>query len=41
MNDCVASDPDDYVRLALRLGTEPDSRAEVQAKIMSRKHAPL
>jgi predicted O-linked N-acetylglucosamine transferase (SPINDLY family) len=36
--DCVAVDPDDYVRIAVRLGTDPTERQRVRARILDRKH---
>jgi predicted O-linked N-acetylglucosamine transferase (SPINDLY family) len=36
--DCVATDPEDYVRIALRLGTDPSWRGQVSARILARKH---
>jgi predicted O-linked N-acetylglucosamine transferase (SPINDLY family) len=33
--DCVVNSADEYVERAVRLGTEPDYRAEVQAKILT------
>jgi predicted O-linked N-acetylglucosamine transferase (SPINDLY family) len=36
--DCVAADPQDYVRIALRLGTDPARRDEVRGRILARKH---
>jgi predicted O-linked N-acetylglucosamine transferase (SPINDLY family) len=34
--DCVAADPDDYVRIAVRLGTEEDYRRYVRNEILRR-----
>lgn len=34
--DCVARDPDDYVHRAVRLGTDPQLRALVRARILER-----
>jgi len=36
--DCVAADPEDYVRIAVRLGTDPAERQRVRARILERKH---
>jgi predicted O-linked N-acetylglucosamine transferase (SPINDLY family) len=33
--DCVAADPEEYVKLAVRLGTDPDYRTLVRAKILA------
>ncbi len=33
--DCVAQTPEEYVRLAVRLGTEPDYRAAMREKILA------
>ena len=33
--DCVAAGPEEYVELAVRLGTEPDFRADVRSKILA------
>ncbi len=35
--DCVASDPEDYVRVALRIGCDPELRADVRRRIMAAK----
>jgi len=35
--DLVASDADDYVRLAVRLGTDPEWRAEMSSRILAAK----
>ena len=37
--DCVAATPEEYVDVAVRLGTEPDHRAEVRAKILAASDA--
>jgi protein O-GlcNAc transferase len=34
--DCIASSPDDYVCLAVRLGTDPDYRHEIRRQIAQR-----
>jgi predicted O-linked N-acetylglucosamine transferase (SPINDLY family) len=31
--DCVANDAEDYVRIAVRIGTDPSYRDEVRTKI--------
>lgn len=36
--DCVAADPEDYVRKAIHLGTDPAWRQEVRKQILERKH---
>jgi predicted O-linked N-acetylglucosamine transferase (SPINDLY family) len=36
--DCIAEDDSDYVRIALRLGTDRDWREEVKGRILARKH---
>jgi predicted O-linked N-acetylglucosamine transferase (SPINDLY family) len=36
--DCVATSDADYVRIALRLGTDPAWREQVRAEILARKH---
>jgi predicted O-linked N-acetylglucosamine transferase (SPINDLY family) len=41
MMDCVASSPAEYVALAVKLGTDADFRADVQAKILATNHLAL
>lgn len=36
--DCVAATREDYVKLAVRLGTNPKHRAKIKAKILDRNH---
>jgi len=36
--DCVAADLEDYVRKALRLGTDPAWRQQIRDQILERKH---
>lgn len=36
--DCVAADPEDYVRKAVRLGTDPDYNAAIRARILAANH---
>ena len=36
--DCIARDPEDYVGIALRLGTDPNAASELRARILSRNH---
>lgn len=36
--ECLATDADDYVRIALRLAREPDFRADLQARICANAH---
>jgi predicted O-linked N-acetylglucosamine transferase (SPINDLY family) len=38
LTDCIAKDLDEYVAIALRLGTDPAYRADVRGRILSRKH---
>lgn len=33
LGDCVAEDPEQYVKIAVRLGSDPDYRRQVQARI--------
>jgi predicted O-linked N-acetylglucosamine transferase (SPINDLY family) len=37
--DCVASTPEEYVDIAVRLGTDKDYRAAISATILARNHA--
>jgi len=39
VDECIARDADDYVRIALKLGTDPAYRARVKAKIEARSGA--
>jgi predicted O-linked N-acetylglucosamine transferase (SPINDLY family) len=36
--DCIASSPDEYVAIAVRLGTEPDLRSHISKMILDREH---
>jgi predicted O-linked N-acetylglucosamine transferase (SPINDLY family) len=36
--DCIAPDPAGYVEMALRLGTDPEYRDRVKAKILAANH---
>ncbi|MBI5628333.1 MAG: hypothetical protein HY953_05395 [Candidatus Rokubacteria bacterium] len=36
LDACIARDPEDYVRIALRLGLDPEYRAERQAEVRER-----
>jgi predicted O-linked N-acetylglucosamine transferase (SPINDLY family) len=38
LDELIAQDPDDYVRIAVRLGREPGYRAAVRARIAACKH---
>jgi len=38
LDDCVAKDRDDYVRIALALGTEEDKRRQTKQEILQRNH---
>jgi hypothetical protein len=38
LDELIAQDPDDYVRIAVRLGREPEYRAAVRARIAAHKH---
>jgi predicted O-linked N-acetylglucosamine transferase (SPINDLY family) len=38
MLDCVASDPEDYARIAVRLGVDPGYRAAIRSKILATHH---
>lgn len=38
IEDCIATDPGDYVKKAVRLGTDPLWREQVQAKILAEHH---
>jgi len=36
LNECIASSPDDYVSISVRLGTEREYREQVKSRILSR-----
>jgi predicted O-linked N-acetylglucosamine transferase (SPINDLY family) len=38
IEDCIAGTADEYVTIALRLGTEPAWREQVRGQILERKH---
>ncbi|MBL8826876.1 MAG: hypothetical protein JNM18_07795, partial [Planctomycetaceae bacterium] len=38
VTDCVARDLDDYVRIAVRLGTEPEFRKRISEAILAGQH---
>lgn len=38
VTDCIASSTEDYVRIALRLGMDPEWRQEIREQILARKH---
>jgi len=38
LTDCIATNTEDYVRIAVKLGTEPDYRQLIREKILSRNH---
>lgn len=37
IEECIASDPADYVRIAVRLGTDPEYRAALRGRILAAK----
>lgn len=39
VTDCIANTPEDYAELAVRLGTDPDWRADVRKQILTRHDA--
>lgn len=39
LEECIAASPDDYVRIAVKLATEPDYRAAVKGKIHQSREA--
>jgi predicted O-linked N-acetylglucosamine transferase (SPINDLY family) len=38
LQECISADPEDYVRKAVRLATDPEWRQEVRKQILGRKH---
>jgi protein O-GlcNAc transferase len=38
VHDCVADSPSDYVKIAVRLGTDAAYREKIRAKILANRH---